>query len=157
MSEPTVGGASAMGASAMGASAMASDPARSQREAATDEDDAPQRGRLSIDNRVVEKVAAYAVQQVGRATGAPRRVLGVTVGDAAGDSTARVKARVDGTLATVTVAMTVRWPASVGEVTTDARRRVREEVRRITAVEVRQIDIDVVSMSSAASDEPRVR
>jgi uncharacterized alkaline shock family protein YloU len=45
----------------------------------------------------------------------------------------------------------------VGEVTTDARRRVREEVRRITAVEVRQIDIDVVSMSSAASDEPRVR
>ncbi len=39
-----------------------------------------ERGRLTVDDRVVEKVAGYAVTFVPDAAAAPRRVLGVKIG-----------------------------------------------------------------------------
>lgn len=147
MSEPTAGGATVV------ARAPASGPPLGR----TEEGEESHRGRLVVDDRVVEKVAAYAVHQVDGATGAPRRLLGVTVGEAHEDGDARVKAHVDGSIATVEVALAVRWPASVRQVAAETRRRVREEVARITDVEVRQIDIEVVSMTVADRSQPRVR
>ena len=59
------------------------------------------RGGLEIDPRVVQKVAAYAVREVDRASGTPRTVAGVPVMGTADD--AIVKARVEGALVTLTV------------------------------------------------------
>lgn len=120
-------------------------------------DAAGRRGDLVIEPRVVEKVAAHAVHEVEATSGAARRVLGVTVGELTETSDARVKARVEGDIATVTVTMGVHWPASVTAVADQVRRRIREDVARTTAVDVRRIDIEVVSMTVPRHDRARVR
>jgi uncharacterized alkaline shock family protein YloU len=127
------------------------------RRAGAERGDLEQRGVLVIGARVVEKVAAHAVHQVTAASGAARRVLGVTVGELTESSDARVKAYVDGDLATVTVALGVHWPASTTAVVDDVRRRIREDVARITATDVRRIDIEVVSMAVPPHHRARVR
>lgn len=125
--------------------------------AGADRDAPGQRGDLVIGTRVVQKVAAHAVHQVEAAGGAARRVLGVTVGGLTETSDARVRAHVDGDIATVTVTMGVHWPASITAVADQVRRRICEDVARITATDVRRIDIEVVSMAVPAHDRARVR
>jgi uncharacterized alkaline shock family protein YloU len=110
-----------------------------------------------IGARVVEKVTAHAVHQVAAASGAARRVLGVTVGELTETSDARVRAQVDGDVATVAVTMGVYWPSSITAVADQVRRRIREDVARITAVDVRRIDIEVVSMAVPPHERARVR
>ena len=129
----------------------AAGPARAQ------QDDPGQRGDLVIGARVVEKVAAQAVHQVGAASGAARRVLGVTVGELTEASDARVSAEVDGDLAVMTVTMGVHWPASITAVAEQVRRRIREEVAGVTGIDVRRIDLEVVSMTVPRHDRARVR
>src|SRR4051812_2653519 len=72
-----------------------------------------ERGRLTVDDRVVEKVAGYAVTFVTDAAAAPRRVLGVNLGAARPDDAASVHAQVQDDVATVHLAIAVRWPRSV--------------------------------------------
>ncbi len=119
--------------------------------------DPAERGSLTIADRVVERVAGYAVTQVEGASAAPRRLLGVQVGGSRADEEASVDARVDGHTATVDATVAVGWPASVRTVTTRLRQRVREDVERITGVHVAHIDIDVVSMSAPAARRRRVQ
>ena len=130
-------------------------PAGSRAE--VERDIAGQRGHLVIGERVVEKVAAHAVRQVTTASGAARRVLGITVGELTETSDARVRAHVDGDIATVTVALSVQWPASITAVAQQVRRQIRADVARITATDVRRIDIEVVSMAVPRHDRARVR
>jgi uncharacterized alkaline shock family protein YloU len=115
------------------------------------------RGSLIIADRVVEKVAAHAIGGAAHATGAPRRVLGVSVGSVSDDTRARVNADVDGDVANVTVDLTVEWPTPVRGVVEDVRRRIRDDVFRITGVTVQQVDIEVVSMATLQREVPRVR
>lgn len=119
--------------------------------------EAADRGTLTVSDRVVERVAGYAVTLVDSAAAAPRRVLGVTVGEAETDDEARVRARVAGDTATVEATIAVGWPASIRAVAEQARRRIRDDVGRITDVRVDHIDIDVVSLSVPGADRPRVR
>ena len=123
---------------------------------ATDTETA-ERGRLVIDDKVVEKVAAQAVTEVDRATGAPRTVLGQALGSAAEDTPARTSARVDGDLVTVTVSMSVQWPAPVREVAAQVRSRVVERVQQITGLTVAEVDIDVPTLLTRRSAPARVR
>lgn len=116
-----------------------------------------ERGSLTIADRVVARVAGYAVTQVEHATAAPRRVLGLNIGDPRPEDGAHVDATVSGETATVTATIAVAWPSSVHEVAAETRRRVREEVTRITEVTVDYVDIDVVSMKTATRPTPRVR
>lgn len=125
--------------------------------AGTERDAPVQRGDLVIGARVVQKVAAHAIHQVAAAGGAVRRVLGVAVGELTETSDARVRAHVDGDIATVTVTMGVHWPASITAVVDQVRSRIREDVARITGVDVRRIDIEVVSMAVPPRDRARVR
>ncbi|SDN79542.1 Uncharacterized conserved protein YloU, alkaline shock protein (Asp23) family [Klenkia soli] len=96
------------------------------------------RGRTTIADRVVERIAAAAAAEVDAATGTARRVLGVAVSSA---DRPRVSARVHGEEATVEIDMSVSWPAPVRQVT----RRVREHVgeRLVTLVGLRSARIDV--------------
>ena len=115
------------------------------------------RGSLSIADRVVERVAGYAATQVDGASAAPRRVLGISVGEARPDAEAAVRASVDGSVATVEATISVRWPQSVRRVTEQLRTRIREDVRRITDVEVAHVDVDVVDFVADTAPARRVQ
>lgn len=126
--------------------------------AATDElPTAEDRGSLVILDRVVARVAGYAVTLVDHAIAAPRRVLGVNVGESRPDAAAHVTARVQGASATVTATIAVVWPASVASVAEETRRRVTSDVALMTGVRVDHVDIDVVSMSAPTRAVRRVR
>ncbi len=120
-------------------------------------DDPAERGRLQVADRVVERVAGYAVTQVPDATAAPRRVLGVTVGEAEEDDSANVRARLHGGTATVHATIAVRWPASVRGVAQQVRERIRQDLDRIVDVHVDHVDVDVVSLDPASAPTRRVR
>jgi uncharacterized alkaline shock family protein YloU len=115
------------------------------------------RGTLTVADRVVEKVAGYAVVLVDGAYAAPRRVLGVKVGTVDADDEAHVRARVAGRTATVEASIAVRWPAPVEAVAAEVRLRIREDVARITDVVVDHVDLDVVSLTVPAASRARVR
>jgi uncharacterized alkaline shock family protein YloU len=119
--------------------------------------DASDRGRLAIHDRVIVAVARRAVRQVADAGSPPRRLLGVTFASAPTDGDVRVAADVDGGTVTVAVTLTVHWPASVPAIAGRVRDQIRADVARITGTTVRRIDVDVVSLATAADDEPRVR
>jgi uncharacterized alkaline shock family protein YloU len=121
------------------------------------ETDPAERGALVVADRVVERVAGYAVSQVDGAMAAPRRVLGVNVGDARPQQHAAVNAQVHGDIATVEATIAVRWPASVRSVGDAVRRRVRDDVARMTDVRVAQVDLDIVSMSVPTATTRRVQ
>lgn len=115
-----------------------------------------ERGRLTIEDRVVERVAGYAVTLVPDAAAAPRRVLGVNVGHSRPQDQAHVSAEVTGSTATVHATIAVRWPTSARSVADAIRNRIRMEVTRITGVTVDHIDVDVVSMSVPDQTQRRV-
>ena len=118
--------------------------------------DPEERGGLVIAEKVVERVAGYAATRVDGASAAPRRVLGVNVGEARTESEASVTARVDGSTATVDAVISVAWPASVRTVAAQLRQRVRDDVAAVTGVQVAHIDVDVVDLSAPAA-RPRRR
>ena len=115
------------------------------------------RGSLSIADRVVERVAGYAATQVDGAAAAPRRLLGISVGESRLDAEAAVRATVDGSVATVEATIAVSWPQSVRTVTDRLRTRIREDVRRLTDVEVAHVDVDVVDFATTTAPARRVQ
>ena len=115
-----------------------------------------ERGRLTVDDRVVEKVAGYAVTFVTDAAAAPRRVLGLNVGGTRPGAAASVQAQVHKDLATVQVAIAVRWPRSVHTVTDEVREHIRSQVTAITGVRVDHVDVEVLSMTLPDAAAPRV-
>jgi uncharacterized alkaline shock family protein YloU len=117
-------------------------------------DGAATRGRLEIADRVIERIAAQAAAEVDRATGAPRRMLGVSVGSQA--DRPDVSARVDGPIAIVDVVMSVAWPAPVAEVTEQVRARIVQQLADLAGVRAAQVDVRVTALVSEQSSEQRV-
>ena len=118
------------------------------------DDAAAARGRLEIADRVIERIAAQAAAEVDRATGAPRRVLGVSVGSPT--DRPDVSARVDGHVAVVDVVMSVAWPAPVTKVTEQVRSRIVQQLADLAGVRAAQVDIRVTALVSEQSGERRV-
>jgi uncharacterized alkaline shock family protein YloU len=118
--------------------------------------DPADRGSVSIADRVVERIAGHAVTQVEGASAAPRRLLGVALGENPPDKEASVDARVDGSIVTVDATVAVGYPHSVRAVTARLRTHVRAEVERLTGMRVAHIDVDVVSMRAPAAQPRRV-
>jgi uncharacterized alkaline shock family protein YloU len=115
-----------------------------------------ERGRMVVADRVVEKVAGYAVTLVSDAGAPPRRVLGVNVGEARPEHAANVEAEVHGAVATVRATISVRWPRSIPEVVAAVRQRIRSEVTATTGVRVDYVDVDVTYLSPFPTAERRV-
>jgi uncharacterized alkaline shock family protein YloU len=118
------------------------------------DDAAAARGRLEIADRVIERIAAEAAAEVDRATGTPRRVLGVSVGSPT--DRPDVSARVDGPVAIVDVVMSVAWPAPVTKVTEQVRARIVQRLADLAGVRAAQVDIRVTTLVSEQSGERRV-
>jgi uncharacterized alkaline shock family protein YloU len=129
------------------------EPTRSERHARIP---AEERGRTTVGERVVEKVAGYAVTFVTDAAAAPRRVLGMSIGGASPDRAASVQAEVQDDIASVHAAIAVRWPRSVQKVADEVREHIRSEVATITGVRVDHVDVEVVSMTLRDAADRRV-
>jgi uncharacterized alkaline shock family protein YloU len=119
-----------------------------------DDSDLDGRGRTTIADRVVEKIAAYAAAGVTHATGAPRRVLGVTVDE--DPDVPQVSARLDSDVAIVTVHLAVVWPAPVHDVTRAVRSAVIGKLTELAGVTRAQVDIDVAALTTERTQQRRV-
>jgi uncharacterized alkaline shock family protein YloU len=105
-----------------------------------------QRGRTTIADRVVTKVAAQAVSEVGQTGGVARQLIGITVGRQSGEGAARVSARIDGHLTMIELRLSLDYPAPVRTLARQVRAQVIERVTGLTGLEVRHVDIEVARL-----------
>jgi uncharacterized alkaline shock family protein YloU len=121
-------------------------------------------GMISINDRVVEKMAARAAAEIPDAGAAAPRVLGRSVtGPAALGARAtsltglpKASAAVDGSIVLLDLSISVRWPASVPEVTTAVREHTRHRVSELTGLTVTEVSISVTDLVTRLPAPPRV-
>lgn len=121
-------------------------------------------GVIRVSDSAVEDIAALSAAEIPDAGGAAPRVLGraVTGPSALGvrttSLTARPKARahVDGSIVTLDLSISVRWPASVPDVTNAVREHVRGRVTELTGLDVAEISISVTALVTGPAAAPRV-
>jgi uncharacterized alkaline shock family protein YloU len=126
-------------------------------------------GRIEVEARAVEKIAALAAIEIPDVSGTAGRLLSRAVSGAMTSavsgavSTAmsggtvrrrpstrlpKVSAEVDGDLAFLEVELAVRWPAAVGQVTEAVRQHLFVQVRALLGLEVSEVNIQVVELPS---------
>jgi uncharacterized alkaline shock family protein YloU len=122
-------------------------------------------GMISINDRVVEKMAAQAVVEIPDAGGAAPRVLGRSLTGAGAFGARRtsltalpkVSAGVDGSVVVLDLSISVRWPASVPDVSGAVREHVRSRVTELTGLTVTEVAIAVTDLVTRLPPPPRVR
>lgn len=123
-------------------------------------------GTITIADGVVTKIAARAAAEnpdagasaarmLGRAVPAAGRLPGVRSADL--DALPKTTVDVDGSKAYVSLELSVRWPASVPEVTAQVRRHVRSRVRELAGLDVDGVHIVVADLVTDITPPPRVR
>ena len=122
-------------------------------------------GTISIADGVVSKIAARAAAENPDAGAATARMLGRAVPGAGHlgvrgtdlQALPKTSVEVDGSKAFVTLEISVRWPASVPEITGQVRRHVRDRVRELTGLNVDEVHITVADLATDITPPPRVR
>lgn len=122
-------------------------------------------GTISIADGVVAKIAARAAAENPDAGAAAARMLGRAVPGAGHlgvrgtdlDALPKTSVEVDGSKAFVNLEISVRWPASVPEVTKRVRAHVRARVGELTGLDVDEVHIVVADLATSITPPPRVR
>ncbi len=122
-------------------------------------------GTISIADGVVSKIAAMAAAENPDAGAATARMLGRAVPGAGRlgvrstdlEALPKTAVEVDGSKAFVNLEISVRWPASVPEVTGQVRRHVHDRVRELTGLDVDEVHIVVADLATDITPPPRVR
>jgi uncharacterized alkaline shock family protein YloU len=122
-------------------------------------------GTISIADAVVSKIAARAAAENPDAGAAVARMLGRAVPGAGHlglrgtdlKALPKTSVDVDGSKAFVNLEISVRWPASVSEVTGQVREHVRDRVRELTGLDVDEVHIVVADLATDITPLPRVR
>jgi uncharacterized alkaline shock family protein YloU len=122
-------------------------------------------GTISIADGAVTKIAARAAAENPDAGAAAARMLGRVVPGAGHlgvrgtdlQGLPKTSVDVDGAKAFVTLELSVRWPASVPDVTAQVRHHVRDRVRDLTGLDVAEIHIVVADLATDIAPPPRVR
>jgi uncharacterized alkaline shock family protein YloU len=122
-------------------------------------------GMITIDDRVVEKLAAGAAAEIPDAGAAAPRLLGRSVtgpgplGPRRTSLTAlpKASARVDGSVVVLNLWISVRWPAPVPEVSGAVREHVRDRVSELTGLTVIEVAISVTDLVTQLPPPPRAR
>ena len=117
--------------------------------------DPAERGRLDIAPAVLEKLGTRLIAETDGVGGAARRVLGVALGTDAEDRSARVNATVDGAIALLDVRLSIAYPAPVGATCRRVRATLVERLSALTGLEVREVDITVVALTSTDATTSR--
>jgi uncharacterized alkaline shock family protein YloU len=121
-------------------------------------------GMISIDDRVVEKMAARAAAEIPDAGAAAPRVLGRSVTGAAAlgarttslTALPKASADVDGLIVILDLSISVRWPVSVPEVASAVREHVRSRVKELTGLTVAEVSISVTDLATRLPGPSRV-
>ncbi len=110
-------------------------------------------GRVDVDARAVEKIAAIAAAEIPDAGGPGVRGLSRLPGaghlgmrPAGLDRLPKVSADVDGKLVFLDVQLAVRWPAPVATVAEAVRQHLFSKLGDLVGLEVREVNIDVVDL-----------
>ena len=121
-------------------------------------------GMISLNDRVVEKMAARAAIEIPDAGAAASRFLGRSMAGASAlgarqtslTDLPKTSADVDGSLVILDLSISVRWPASVPEVASAVRERVRSRVSELTGLTVTEVSISVTALVTQLPAPPRV-
>ncbi|MFJ8965838.1 Asp23/Gls24 family envelope stress response protein [Lentzea sp. NPDC102401] len=108
--------------------------------------DAAERGALQISEEVVARIAGHAVREVGGVGGAADQVLGVSLGGKTPAQDAKVSAHVAGDTVTLTLRLSVTYPASVTRTAQRAREHLVRRVGALTGLSVTRVDITVTAL-----------
>jgi uncharacterized alkaline shock family protein YloU len=122
-------------------------------------------GLIRVGDEVVAKIAARAAAEISDAGAAATRVLGRAVPGAGRlggrgtdlDALPKATADVDGSLAYVTLELSVRWPASVPQVAGQVRAHVRDRVQQLTGLTVPEVQIAVADLVTDIPTPSRVQ
>ncbi|WP_237048068.1 Asp23/Gls24 family envelope stress response protein [Lentzea guizhouensis] len=108
--------------------------------------DASGRGALRISEEVVARLAGHAVLEVDGVGGAVDQVLGVSLGGKPHAQDAKVSAHVVGDTATLTVRLSLTYPAPVARTVQRVREHVVRRVGELTGLSVTRVDIAVTAL-----------
>ena len=122
-------------------------------------------GMISINDRVVEKTAARAAIEIPDAGAAASRFLGRSMAGASAlgarqtslTALPKASADVDGSLVNLDLSISVRWPASVPEVSSAVRENVQRRVSELTGLTVSEVSISVTALVTQLPAPPRVQ
>ena len=111
-------------------------------------------GDIVISERVVAKLASQAVYETPRAGAAAPRMFGRvmpgagSMGIRASDLTARPKtsAQIDASVVYIDMAISVRWPESLADVTDRIRDTVEDRIKAWTGLTVARVRISVTDL-----------
>lgn len=115
------------------------------------------RGRTTIDDRVIEAMAARITTEEPGVGGAARRVLGVAVTGEDVDRAPQVEATIAGEVVSLRVRLSVTYPAPVHAVTDRVRHRLMDRIGELTGKQVRMVDVVVAALHRPVSPERVVR
>lgn len=121
-------------------------------------------GTISIQDSVVAKLAARAAVENPDAGAAASTVLGLTLPGAGLlgtkstdlDELPKSSATVDGSIATIKLTISVRWPLSVAKVAGEVRDHVRNRITELTGLDVTEVQIAVTDLATSIAPPPRV-
>ncbi|MCD2143991.1 Asp23/Gls24 family envelope stress response protein [Gordonia paraffinivorans] len=104
-------------------------------------------GTLTIEDRVVEQIAARAVldiPDVTRRQGTVGSLLGSTAGRSAiGSDLPRATLRSSGSARRISLEIALEWPCAVADVSRRSRDHVADEVERLTGTRPVRVDVTV--------------
>lgn len=108
--------------------------------------DPGERGRTTVDDRVLERIAQQVVREVEGAGGSVRRLLGVAVGASGLDQDAQVSVTTAGGAAALTLQLSVAYPASVAGTARAVRQQLIERFHGLTDHSLSRVDITVTAV-----------
>lgn len=104
--------------------------------------EASDRGRLTISDKAIEKVAGQIASETPGIHGTAGGFLGIGAHDDE-DTRPKVKVQLHGLTASIHVWAGVRYPTPLRATTERLRERIQTEVSRRCGIDVRQVDIDI--------------
>ena len=123
----------------------------------------PDLGAIHINKDVVAKVAAHAATELPDVGGPSRGLARIPGGEMFGGGRAdlhrrpKVTAHVDDGQAYLDLVVSIRWPASVPQVTATLRNHLRQTVQQLTGLQVGEVRIEVADLITDAAPAARVR
>lgn len=122
-------------------------------------------GTISVQSAVVSKIASRAASEIPDAGAAAPRILGRSLSGAGAlgvretslSALPKSACRVDGNTALIEVSISVRWPASVPQVSQAVREHVRSRVNELTGLQVLEVAVRVTDLVTDLAPPPRVR